>query len=467
MLLFCCLSGNKSDKPRGSRGGAPLFSPNGGSEETEKNMAKNSHLTLSDRIAIEVGLRERKSFSAIALELGKDPTTISKEVRTHIKLKQAGGYNPCIIRKDCKHYGDLCSPCKFTYGKSCSSCFKTKCFEICQDFQQAGCKKLTKPPYVCNGCIQRKTCKLERHLYEAKSAQKEYEETRSTSRQGFAVTPAELDRIDRIISPLIKQGQSIHQICVNNADEIMLDERTIYNYVDAGLLSVGNLDLPRKVRYKVRKKKPSVRVDKQCHLGRTYEDFLEYTTVNPDIPVVEIDSVEGRKGGKVLLTVFFRNSSLMLAFLRNRNTARSVTEVFEWLYETLGHEQYCCLFPIILTDRGSEYTDPVSIECTGFGEVRSKVFYCDPQRSDQKGGCEVTHEFIRRVLPKGTSFDHLQQGDILLMMSHINSYTRKKLNNQSAHQLFSFLYGDSILPSLGIQEISANDINLTPRLLKK
>ena len=438
MLLFCCLSGNKSDKPRGSRGGAPLFSPNGGSEETEKNMAKNSHLTLSDRIAIEVGLRERKSFSAIALELGKDPTTISKEVRTHIKLKQAGGYNPCIVRKDCRHYGDLCRPCKFAYGKSCSSCFKTKCFEICRDFQQAGCKKLTKPPYVCNGCIQRKTCKLERHLYEAKSAQKEYEETRSTSRQGFAVTPAELDRIDRIISPLIKQGQSIHQICVNNADEIMLDERTIYNYVDAGLLSVGNLDLPRKVRYKVRKKKPSVRVDKQCHLGRTYEDFLEYTTVNPDIPVVEIDSVEGRKGGKVLLTVFFRNSSLMLAFLRNRNTARSVTEVFEWLYETLGHEQYCRLFPIILTDRGSEFTDPISIECTEFGEVRSKVFYCDPQRSDQKGGCEVTHEFIRRVLPKGTSFDHLQQGDILLMMSHINSYTRKKLNNQSAHQLFSF-----------------------------
>lgn len=430
-------------------------------------MAKNTHLTLSDRIAIEVSLRERKSFSAIAEELGKDPTTISKEIRTRIKLKQAGGYNPCIIRKDCKHYGDLCHPCKFTYGKSCHSCYQTKCFEACPDFQQLQCSKLSKPPYVCNGCQQRISCKLERHLYEAKSAQKEYEATRSESRQGFAVTPAELYRIDRIISPLIKQGQSIHQICVNNADEIMLDERTIYNYVDAGLLSVGNIDLLRKVRCKVRRKKPSVRVDKQCHLGRTYEDFLEYTAANPDTPVVEIDSVEGRKGGKVLMTVFFRNSNLMLAFLRDRNSARSVTEVFEWLYETLGHEQYCRLFPIILTDRGSEFTDPVSIECTKFGEIRSRFFYCDPQRSDQKGGCEVTHEFIRRVLPKGTSFDHLQQSDILRMMSHINSYTRKKLNNQSAHRLFSFLYGETILPSLGIQEIPANDINLTPRLLKK
>ena len=430
-------------------------------------MAKNIHLSLSDRIIIEAGLRERRSFSAIAADLGKDPTTISKEVRAHIKLNQAGGYNPCMIRKDCKHYGDLCHPCKFTYGKPCHSCYLTKCFDVCQNFQPAQCSKLDKPPYVCNGCQQRQTCKLERHLYEAKFAQKEYEAIRSESRQGFAVTPAELERIDQIISPLIKKGQSIHQICVNNADEIMLDERTIYNYVDTGLLSVGNIDLPRKVRYKVRKKKPPVRVDKQCHLGRTYEDFLEYTASNPDVPIVEIDSVEGRKGGKVLLTVFFRNSNLMLAFLRDRNTARSVTEVFEWLYETLGHEQYCRLFPIILTDRGSEFTDPVSIECTKLGEIRSRVFYCDPQRSDQKGGCEVTHEFIRRILPKGTSFDSLQQRDILLMMSHINSYTRKKLNNQSANRLFSFLYGETILPNLGIQEIPANDINLTPRLLKK
>lgn len=430
-------------------------------------MAKNIHLSLSDRIIIEAGLRERRSFSAIAAELGKDPTTISKEVRAHIKLNQAGGYNPCMIRKDCKHYGDLCHPCKFTYGKPCHSCYLTKCFDVCQNFQPAQCSKLDKPPYVCNGCQQRQTCKLERHLYEAKFAQKEYEAIRSESRQGFAVTPAELERIDQIISPLIKKGQSIHQICVNNADEIMLDERTIYNYVDAGLFSVGNIDLPRKVRYKVRKKKPPVRVDKQCHLGRTYEDFLEYTAANPDVPIVEIDSVEGRKGGKVLLTVFFRNSNLMLAFLRDRNTARSVTEVFEWLYETLGHEQYCRLFPIILTDRGSEFTDPVSIECTKLGEIRSRVFYCDPQRSDQKGGCEDTHEFIRRILPKGTSFDSLQQSDILLMMSHINSYTRKKLNNQSANRLFSFLYGETILPNLGIQDIPANDINLTPRLLKK
>ena len=180
-----------------------------------------------------------------------------------------------------------------------------------------------------------------------------------------------------------------------------------------------------------------------------------------------MDSVEGRKGGKVLLTLFFRNCNLMLAYIRDTNTARSVTEIIEELYEKLGRETCCRLFPVILTDRGSEFTDPVSLECDEWGEVRTRLFYCDPQRSDQKGGIEVTHEFIRRILPKGTSFNDLTQADISLMMSHINSYTRKKLNNRSAHQLFSFFYGEEILARLDIRQIPANSINLTPKLLKK
>lgn len=428
-------------------------------------MAKNIHLTLSDRIVIESSLRDGSSFKQIAQELGKDPSTISKEVRSHYKVVEKDTFNPCIHRRECKHYADLCNPCKFKWGKSCKQC--TGCFTHCPDFEEKHCIKLQKPPYVCNGCKERNGCKLRRHLYDAKFAQTEYETVRSESRQGFATTPAELKRIDDVIAPLVKQGQSIHQICANNTDLIMLDERTIYNYIDAGLLSVGNLDLPRKVRYKARKKKKPLRVDKQCHLGRTYDDFLEYTAANPDIPVVEMDSVEGRKGGKVLLTLFFRNCNLMLAYIRDANTARSVTEIFQGLYESLGRETFCRLFPIILTDRGSEFTDPVSLECDEWGEVRTRVFYCDPQRPDQKGGAEVTHEFIRRILPKGTSFNDLTQDDISLMMSHINSYTRKKLNNRSAHQLFSFFYGENVLDVLNIRKVPANDINLTPRLLKK
>ena len=81
-----------------------------------KHLCKNTQLTLSDQITIEVGLREQKSFSAITTELGKDSTTIFKEARAYIKLKQAGGYNPCIVRKEYKHYGDMCTSCKFAYA---------------------------------------------------------------------------------------------------------------------------------------------------------------------------------------------------------------------------------------------------------------------------------------------------------------------------------------------------------------
>ena len=181
----------------------------------------------------------------------------------------------------------------------------------------------------------------------------------------------------------------------------------------------------------------------------------------------QMDSVIGRKGGKVLLTMFFPNSNLLLAFLRENNTARSVLNVFNELYDKLGRDIYCKLFPVILTDRGSEFSDPVPIECDKNGEQRSLVFYCDPSAPYQKGGIEVAHELIRRVLPKGASFDNLQQEDIDLMLSHINSYKREKLNNRSANQMFSFLYGVEILHQLNIREIEPNDIILSPKLLRK
>ena len=429
-------------------------------------MAKNAHLTFDERVTIEVSLRDQLSFKEIGELVGKDPSTISKEIRGHFKVVQKDTFNPCVHRRTCKHYGDLCHPCKKQWKKDCIKC-NPPCYTRCPDFEEQVCLQKKKPPYVCNGCKERQGCKLQRHLYDAKYAQKEYESVRSESRQGFAVTSDELKRIDAVISPLVQQGHSIHHICVNNADEIMLDEKTIYNYIDAGLLSVGNIDLPRKVRYRVRKKKKPVKVDKQCHVGRTYEDFQEYLAANPDIPVVEMDSVEGRKGGKVLLTIYFRNCSLMLAFIRNHNTARSVTDIFNGLYDILGHEVFTELFPVILTDRGSEFTDPLAVEFSKDGKRRTRVFYCDPRRSDQKGGIEVTHEFIRRILPKGSSFDELTQDDVSLMTSHIDSYKRKKLGNRSANQLFSFLHSEGILKSLGISEIPSDQINLTPLLLKK
>ena len=434
----------------------------------------NKHLTLDDRIAIQKALKEGRSFVDIAAVIGKDPSTISKEVKARLTVKETGtrsrGFNPCAKRNRCDKTGlckEGCLPAGMArhYEPYCAGC--SKCNSVCPDFVEEKCRTLTKAPYVCNACHSIRSCTLRKQVYDAKEAQQAYENTRSESRKGIDLTPEELTRLDDIVSPLVKQGQSIHQICVNNADLIMADERTIYNYVDAGVLSVGNLDLPRKVRYKKRKAKKSVRVDKKCHVGRTYEDFLAFMEEHPDYAVVEMDSVEGKRDStKVLLTLFFRNSTCMLAFLREANTARSVTDIVNDLYGRLGREQFCKMFQVILTDRGSEFTDPASIEFDNEGNRRTYVFYCDPQRSDQKGSIEVTHEFIRRILPKGTSFAALTQDKVQLMMNHINSYTRKKLNNRSAHQLFSFFYGEEVASALTMQAIPANEIILKPELLK-
>jgi len=292
-------------------------------------MAKNVHLTYEDRCSIEDFLKEGKSFRKIGESLGKDPSSISKEVRAHYITKESPAFNPCRHAGTCCHRADLCDTCTETWGRLCKRCQKA-CFERCPDYEEMHCSSLDRPPYVCNGCKDRQKCHLKRHLYNARCAQEEYETIRTESRRGFAVTEDEIQRLDSIISPLIRKGQSIHHICVTKADEIMLDEKTIYNYIDAGLFTAGNLDLPRKVRYRPRKKKKPYKVDKLCHVGRTYEDYLTFIKDNPDLGIVEMDTVEGKRGGKVLLTLFFTGTSVLLAFLRDHNTAKSVNSNFQF-----------------------------------------------------------------------------------------------------------------------------------------
>lgn len=252
----------------------------------------------------------------------------------------------------------------------------------------------------------------------------------------------------------------------------MCSEKTLYNYIDACFFEVRNIDLPRKVKYRPRYKKPEFKVDRACRIGRSYREFQKYLIENPETTVVQMDSVIGEMGGKCLLTIHFVETSLMLAFLRDANTSRSVIEIYNLLDEVLGPKMFNKLFPIILTDNGSEFSNPKAIKyretfAGGVSLMRTRVYYCDPSKPYEKGAIEVNHELIRRVLPKGTSFNHLTQKDIDLMMNHINSYKRKKLNNRSPYEAFSFYYGEEVLKKLGCHQVPADDIILKPALLKK
>ena len=204
-------------------------------------------------------------------------------------------------------------------------------------------------------------------------------ESISQSRSGLCVSENEVSRLNKIISTLVQNGQSIHQIYVNNKEELMCSEKTIYNYIDACLFDVRNIDLPRKVRFRERYKKPEFKIDKGCRIGRNYEAFNAFIDKNPDTAVVQMDSVIGTKGGKCLLTIHFVESSFMLAFLREANTSKSVIDIFETLYKTLGKDLFKKLFPVILTDNGSEFSNPKAIEYSTekLKQLRTKVFYCD------------------------------------------------------------------------------------------
>lgn len=413
-------------------------------------------------------LKESFSFKAIARELSRDCTTISKEIKHHITIKKTGSYgksfNNCVYRFDCKCSYICDSPsCRNQYCRFCS-----RCSDFCSNYKEHICQLLSKPPYVCNGCDKLRNCTLQKSLYSADAAQKEYEVCRFESRSGITLDQDEILRLDKIISPLIQRGQSIHHICSNNRDAIMHSEKSIYNYIDYNLFSARNIDLPRKVVYRPRKKKISnFKVDKSCRIGRTYQDFLIFMKEHPDTPVVEMDSVEGTKGGKVLLTIHFTDSQFMLAFIRDANTSRSVIDIFENLYWELGPDIFLGLFPVILTDNGSEFSNPEAIEFDKLGNPITRIFYCDPSAPYQKGAIENNHELIRRIVPKGQSFNSYQQKHISLMMNHVNSYGRKKLNDRSPHSVFSFLHGIPTLKKLDSEFISPNDVILSPNLLKK
>ena len=433
----------------------------------DTTMNKNKHLSLEERFIIKSMLDNSASFKEIGRHLRRDCTTISKEVRNHLLFQKTGcfgrPFNDCVNRRNCP-VSNLCSDpdCRF---KKCSLC--SKCHLYCPDYFKELCPSLSNPPYVCNGCIKRKNCTLEKHVYSAKAAQLEYETIRSESRSGICISEDEAIQLDNFISPLIKKGQSIHHICSTNQSEIMFSEKTIYNYIDAGIFSARNIDLPRKVSYKPRTSShDSFKIDKSCRIGRTYSDFLSFLEGCPDCPVVQIDSVEGRKGGKVLLTIHFVKCEFMLAFIRDRNTAASVFDIFENLFQKLGSRNFSNLFPLLLADNGSEFSNPVALEIDSELNQRTRIFYCDPSSPYQKGAAENNHEFIRRILPKGTSFDNLTQSDIDLMMNHINSYARANLGDLTPYEMFRLFYGQEIIELLGAKLISPNDITLRPELLK-
>ena len=264
-------------------------------------------LSYEDRMIIAQRLQENVSFGAIGTELGKDRTTIAKEIKKYSYDRKSGRpgypYNPCKFRATCKAKRICGTSCTHQSAYKCSLC--SECTLHCSDFVEDVCSVKNKPPYVCNGCSQLPKCTLLKRIYDPADAHERAHHAVSEARTGIMSNEDDIARINQIISPLVKNGQSPHQIYLDHVDELMCSEKTLYNYVDAQLFDIRNIDLPRKVKYRPRYKKPEFKVDRGCRIERSYVDFQKYLGANPETTIVQMDSVIGRVGGKCLFTIHF------------------------------------------------------------------------------------------------------------------------------------------------------------------
>ena len=378
---------------------------------------KYKHMTLDDRIEIQECLNKGISFKDIGRRIGKDPTTISKEVKKHL-----------IVYRN-----------SFTATDKC-------------------CPKLLRAPFVCNGCEKRNhsNCRFARQKYVAREAQRAYENLLVEAREGIPLNQESFYETEKIISNAVKKGQHIDHILKTN--NLPVSKSTVYRHINKGYYTISSIDLPRAVKFKPRHSKCNEFVPKRAKNGRTYADY----------EIVEMDTVIGRIGGKAILTLNFNAFNFIIGILIDNKTATEVSAKITDLKAKLhlAGFSFGSVMPLILTDNGGEFSNVSAIENNGDGTKETHLFFCDPNAPYQKPHIEKNHTLFRDIVPKGASFDNFNQDTVNLIFSHVNSIKRENFNGKSAYELFSFAYSAELAQTLGISFIEPNMVIQSPKLLK-
>lgn len=400
-------------------------------------MANYCHLSYEDRKNIEDGLNENKSINQISKEINRSHSSILREIDRNKKYSEPSAWNNYKI-----NHSDLV----------------------------LSCERLKHSPYVCNGCKSRSGCRKVRWTYYAREADNSYKEVKSEARKGINLTAEEIYKINSILTPLIKKGQTINHLYINHPDILDFSKPSFYNYVNNGVFEFSPLDFPRIVKYKKRKnsKNRRTRKEREILINRKYDDFQKFISNHPDFNIVEMDTVEGLKDeNDCFLTLLWRKSKFMLIFKLESQTSEEVSRIFNILQTLIPYDDYKRLFEVILTDNGHEFFDVLNIECMhSTGEQVTKLFFCDPHMSCQKGMIEKNHEFIRYILPKGSSLKNINQEDCDLIMNNINSLCRDSLNGKSPYEAMLFLCDEYVLKSLNCYYIKPDEVILNDSLLK-
>lgn len=418
---------------------------------------KNLHLTVQERIIIEKGIENGSTKAAIALTIGKDKSTVGKEIKKHRELVHKSSYKiNCANMKNCSH-NHVC--------------------DNCADFKPFTCNRRDRSPGACNGCSKYTHCRYDKYRYKADFSHKKYREDLVDSRTGINMSYEECKAMADIIVPLIKAGHSPYHI-VTNHPELNISEKTLYSYIENGIFrefGLLDIDLRIKTKRKITKKasnKYKKREDKKYLNGRTYDDFINYTAENKNLSVVEMDTVYNNGStGPFMQTFKFLDYSFMFIVYQEEKTAKSMVEGVDLLEKILGKDLFSEEVAIIKTDRGSEFCDAEGFEKEENESRRTRIFYCDPMASGQKGSLENNHKEIRYICPKENDLKDLglnSQEKANLIVSHINSQSKEHLKGKSPLEVMEFmnpaLYQK--FKDFGIERINKDNIVLKPYLLK-
>lgn len=386
----------------------------------------NKHMTLDDRIEIQECLAKGMNFKAIGKRIGKNQTTISREVKSHHQTHTSG---------------------------------YTRTDEVCP--------KLLKAPFVCNGCEKksRSSCPYIRRVYVAKLAQKEYEETLSESRTGVALNKESFYETEKVISDAVRNGQHIYHAIQSN--DLPVSTATVYRHIKKQYYSIGIIDLPRAVKFKPRNSHKTEHIPSWAKNGRTFNDFLDFIDKN-DKPIIQLDTVIGKIGGKTIMTIHFINSDFMVGLLLENKTAAEAANKIRELKQKLCDNDFVFgeIIPVILTDNGGEFSIVSAFENNIDGCLETHMFFCEPSCPNEKPEIEKNHTLFRDIVPTGSSFDNFTQEDVNLIFSHVNSVKRKQFNGKSAYDMFTFFYSEKLANTLGISCIAPKDVIQSPLLLK-
>jgi IS30 family transposase len=396
---------------------------------------KNKHMTLEERQEIQSCLDHGMTFKAIAKRIEKDPTTISKEVKKHMTVTPGES-----VKRTGLNGEPIAAP---------------------------PCPELLKAPFVCNGCKKRRTrYAFQKQLYLASPAQTEYRTLLSEAREGIPLNKEKFYEIDSVLSAGIKKGQHLYHVLQSN--NLDISQATAYRHLHRGYLSVTKSDFPRVVKFKSRKQPHRDFIPKAAKVGRTYQDFLAHIEEHGISSWVEMDTVIGEIGGKVIMTFCFTFCNFMFGLLLDDKTAAEAAGKIRALKEAFGMAgiRFGDVFPLLLTDNGGEFANVPAFISDLNGEIETDLFFCDPFRSSQKPKVEKNHTLFRDIVPKGKSFDSFSQHTVNRIFSHVNSVRRKLLNGKSPYDVFTFTYGEHIAVLLGISKIHPADVVQSPALLK-